>query len=197
MRLILPIALALMLVSCSPADQPVSESSAPTSATAPTTTVPSTTTSDALPPFAVSSPDFEDAGMIPVEFTCDGADISPQLAIVGVPPGTNSLTIIVEDPDAPLGTFYHWVEFDIPARAGSISIPQATGLLGVPGVNSFNLEGYKGPCPPAGEEHTYSFHFYALGETLDLPPGVGAEEVLASIEGRVLDSTAMSGVYAR
>ncbi len=187
------------LASCS--SVPESIGTTTTSTTTPpsstTTTIPPTTTTTELPAFSVSSPGFEDGAAIPVEYTCDGADISPELNIVGLPGPTRAIAVIVEDPDAPLGVWYHWVEFDISASTGSHDIARGSSVIGVPGVNSWNLEGYMGPCPPDGEEHRYVFRIYALDSTLGLPAGVGADEVIAEMDGHVIDSAELTGLYRR
>lgn len=123
--------------------------------------------------------------------------MSPELNIVGLPEATRAIAVIVEDPDAPLGVWYHWVEFDIAADAGSYTIERATGEIGVAGVNSWHLEGYMGPCPPEGEEHRYIFRVHALRSTLGLPPGVDAGEVVGAMEGHVIDSVELTGLYSR
>jgi Raf kinase inhibitor-like YbhB/YbcL family protein len=150
-----------------------------------------------LPDFEVTSPAFSDGGAIPVEYTCDGTDTSPELEVVGVPLPTVSLVIIVEDPDAPLGTWYHWVEFDIAAATGSFDVPHGTTTIGVPGVNSWHLEGYLGPSPLEGEEHRYVFGIYALSSTLDLPAGVDADEVIAVMGDHLISPAELVGSFRR
>ncbi|MGD2102875.1 MAG: YbhB/YbcL family Raf kinase inhibitor-like protein [Acidimicrobiia bacterium] len=195
MRRLLIIAVALSTVSCSSAGDP-------TTTTLDTTTTtmaePSTSTSTTVPPpFGVTSPAFVDGAEIPTQFTCDGADISPELNIVGIPEETQSLVIIADDPDAPLGTWDHWVEYDIPSEAGSRDIASGAADLGLAGVNSWKLEGYMGPCPPQGEQHTYHFRVYALGGFLDLPPGVDSEAVRTAMTDLLVDDVELTGVYAR
>lgn len=192
-------AVLTLVVSCSPSEEAISEptSSTTTTSAATTTTSAPTTTTTELPTLAMTSPAFTQGGVIPVEYTCDGADVSPELNIVGLPAPTRALAIIVEDPDAPLGTWYHWVEFDIPADTGSFDIQRATAEIGVRGVNSWNLEGYMGPCPPEGEEHDYIFRIYALSSDLGLPPGVDADEIIGAIDDHVIDTVELTGVYGR
>jgi Raf kinase inhibitor-like YbhB/YbcL family protein len=146
---------------------------------------------------ALASPAFGSGEVIPAEYTCDGEDVSPQLDLVGLPLGTNALAIVVEDPDAPMGIWYHWVEFDIRAEPGDYTIERATPPIGTQGVNSWNLEGYMGPCPPAGEEHVYVFRVYALTQMLGLPPGVTAEELTAAVEEHVIATIELTGSYSR
>jgi Raf kinase inhibitor-like YbhB/YbcL family protein len=198
-RLLAMASVIVVLASCAPA--PETTGTTTTTTTTPpsstTTTGPPTTTTTELPDFSVSSPGFEDGDAIPVEYTCDGADVSPELNIVGLPVPTRAITVIVEDPDAPLGVWYHWVEFDIPASPGSHDIGRDASGIGVAGLNSWNLEGYMGPCPPEGEEHRYVFHVYALDSALALPAGVGADEVIAAMDGHVVDSVDLVGRYGR
>jgi len=188
---------ALLVAACAPSN-PTAESTTSTSvATTTTTTQPTTTTSVAVA-FAITSPAFDDGGEIPSEYTCDGGDISPELRIDGIPLGTVTLVLIVDDPDAALGTWDHWVSFDVPVPGTSLSI--ASGVsepIGTQGVNSWNLPGYLGPCPPEGSEHHYSFRIYALDGSLGLPSGVGSDLVYEQMEGKVIDSTELVGVYAR
>lgn len=195
--------LALLLTSaCAPSNgsDDTSASSTVTPASAglsSTTTVETSTTTTVASAFAVTSPAFDDGGTIPVEYTCDGSDLSPALNIVGIPAGTQSLTLIVDDPDAPLGTWDHWVEFDIAAESSALDIPQGTGPLGVQGVNSWNLPGYMGPCPPEGTEHEYFFAVYALSETLGLPEGVGSSQVYDAMEDKIISTADLTGFYSR
>lgn len=189
----------VVLASCSSAPESTGTTTtttpSSTTTTPTTTTVPPTTTTTELPDFSVSSPAFEEGAAIPMDHTCDGADVSPELNIVGIPEPTRAIALIVEDPDAPLGVWYHWVEFDIPASTGSYDIARAAGEVGIPALNSWNLQGYMGPCPPEGEEHRYVFRIYALDSTLDLPPGVEAEEVITAMDGHIVDSVELIGVY--
>jgi Raf kinase inhibitor-like YbhB/YbcL family protein len=190
---------ALLVVSCSPSDEAAPRSTT-TPATQPTTTttttIAATTTTEQLP-FGVSSPSFEHGTSIPPEHTCDGADVSPELDIVGIPASTQSLAIIVDDPDAPLGTWDHWVVFDIVSRANSLEVPRDSTPRGVQGVNSWHLTGYMGPCPPEGEAHEYMFTVYALDTTLELPSGVDSGPVYAALEGHVITSAVLTGTYGR
>lgn len=147
------------------------------------------------PGFSVSSPAFGDGGFIPPRATCDGEELLPALRLSGVPVGTQSIAIIVDDPDAPSGKWVHWVRFNVdPATA---EIPEGgdagTGL----GKGTTGSLGWEGPCPPAGEEHRYYFRAYALSAKLDLPDGVAAEEVEAAMDGLVLAKAALVGRYRR
>ena len=193
MRHTLIIVVAVLLASCSPDAEPAETTLADTT----TTTRAEITTTTVAPPFGVSSPAFAEGAGIPTVHTCDGSDMSPELNVVGIPEGTNSIVVIVDDLDAPLGTWDHWVEYDIPTTGGSLVIPGGADQAGVPGINSWNLEGYKGPCPPPGEQHTYHFRLYAIQGKLGLPHGVDSATVREAMEGVVLDEVELTGTYAR
>ncbi len=135
--------------------------------------------------------------MVPTQFTCDGADINPQLDIVGLPDETAALVLIVDDPDAPVGTWDHWVEYDIAAERGDHTIQQGSGQIGIQGVNSWNLTGYGGPCPPPDEQHRYFFTVYALSERLGLPPGIDSAGIRTAMEGKVLGEAQLMALYGR
>lgn len=197
MRRILVVLMALAVTACSSSD--VESESVNSEGLDTTTTAQRTTTSTSAPrPFAVTSPRFTRGGTIPAEFTCEGADVNPPLEIVGIPEGTESLVLVVDDPDAPLGTWDHWVEFDIAAGPRSFDVPRDAGALGAQGTNSWNLEGYRGPCPPQGDDaHTYHFRIYAIDGFLDLPAGVDGDTVRTAMEDRVIDSAELSGTYSR
>lgn len=191
---------ALLIAACAPAEGSANQGSilesTTTSTTVPESTVPESTTTT-IPDFKISSPAFADGGTIPAEHTCDGADVSPELNLIGIPEGTRSLVIVVDDPDAPLGTWDHWVEFDVVVDPGGYDIPRNAGQVGVQGLNSWNLPGYMGPCPPKGEEHEYRFTVHALSTILDLPPGVESEPVYTRMRESVVESVQMTGVYGR
>lgn len=146
------------------------------------------------PSILVQSPAFAHEETIPSKYTCDGEDTAPPIAIDGVPHNTTSLVLIVEDPDAPGGTWVHWVMFNIPhtvSRIGEGDTPP-----GLQGINSWGAAKYGGPCPPDGE-HRYLFRVYALDTMLDLPEGATKDEVLAASEDHVLESTTLMGRYKR
>ena len=145
---------------------------------------------------------FEDGGYIPEEYTADGRDISPPLIIENVMPEAETLAIIVDDPDAPGGSFTHWLIWNIPADVKEISKniekkEQVKGLNGaLQGKNGFNNLGYMGPAPPSGV-HTYRFFIYALDDELDLKAGADKETLLNSMEGHVLQKAVLKGEYTR
>lgn len=138
-------------------------------------------------------------GRVPKEFTCDGADNSPQLAWSAPPVATKSLALIVADPDAPSGTFTHWVLYNIPAGTRSLAegLPHLAQLAdgSRQGRNDFGKPGYGGPCPPHGQEHRYVFTLYALDATVDLPPG--ATGVEGALKGHVLAQAELTARYGR
>jgi len=141
----------------------------------------------------VTSVAFEDGGEIPVRHTCDGGDVSPPLAVDGVPDGTRTLALVVDDPAAPGGTWDHWVAFDIPVAA---AVPEGADGLGVAGVNSWGRAGYGGPCPPRGT-HRYVFTVYAVDTVLGLAPGSTSAELRRALAGHVLARASLTGTYRR
>lgn len=188
------IVVAVLVTACSAPEGSTDTTIPPTtSTTLPETTVTTTTT----PPFSLSSPAFSYGTEIPSEHTCDGADVSPELNVVGIPEDAESLAIVFNDPGAPLGTWDHWVEFDISVEAGTYAIERSTEPIGVQGVNSWNLAGYRGPCPPEGEEHEYVFTVYAVSGSLGLSEGANSSQVYAAMEGNVISATELTGTYAR
>ena len=138
---------------------------------------------------------------IPTVHTCDNNDLSPQLEWQGVPAETKSLVLIVEDLDAPADTWVHWVLYDIPPSV--TSLPEGIGAeesipgIGTQGSNDFGNLGYGGPCPPGGDPHRYFFKLYALDTMLDLDAGSKIDEVVASMEGHILDQGELMGTYGR
>ncbi len=150
----------------------------------------------------IYSPAFEQGGVIPARYTCDGADLSPPLVFGNVPEGTGSLVLAVLDPDAPMGTFVHWVAYDLlPSLEGlPEGVPKGPLVDGFKQArNDFGFAGYGGPCPPRGHgPHRYFFTLYALDVPgLGLAPGAPAREVLAATKGHVLAEATWMGVYQR
>ncbi len=148
----------------------------------------------------VTSSVFPEGGMIPQQYTCDGANLSPPLSLSGLPAGTASLALLVEDPDAPRGTFTHWVAFnlppvlhEVPERAGAERLIQGGGLQG---KNDFGKPGYGGPCPPSGT-HRYYFKVYALDTVLNLDAGASKDQLLHAMKGHVLAEGQLMGRYHR
>ncbi len=141
----------------------------------------------------LTSPAFAYGRRIPVRFTADGAEVSPPLVLGDIPAGTLSLVVLMEDPDAPGGTWVHWVLFDLPPID---RIPEGAGDLGTPGANTWRRIGYGGPCPPSGI-HRYLFRVFALDDTLRLPVRSPKPEVSAAMEGHVLGEAVLMGRYGR
>lgn len=143
---------------------------------------------------------FSDGGDIPVQFTCDGANVSPPLAWTEIPQGTKSFALICDDPDAPVGTWVHWVVYEIPAEIRQLPEnfpPKEETDHGIrQGLNDFRNIGYGGPCPPGGK-HRYFFKLYALDVKPDLEPGISREELLLAMEGHVLEEAKLMGLYSR
>jgi len=138
---------------------------------------------------------------IPARFTCSGAGISPQLAWNAPPAGTASFALLVTDPDAPRGTFVHWVLYDLPA--GTRALPEGLAALGQledgsrQGRNDFGEIGYGGPCPPPGSPHHYHFMLYALDAKLNLAAGATRAQVEAAMQGHILAHGELVGLYKR
>lgn len=143
----------------------------------------------------VTSEAFARGAPIPEKYTCDGDDISPPLSWDGVPNDVAGFALIVDDPDAPRGTWVHWVLFNLPSDTRSL--PEgAAEEAGRSGTNSWRRVGYGGPCPPGGE-HRYFFKLYALDTMLDLDAGADKAELEGAMEGHVLAQGQLMGTYAR
>jgi Raf kinase inhibitor-like YbhB/YbcL family protein len=150
--------------------------------------------------FELSTTAFPANGDIPARFTCEDADLSPALSWSHPPPRTGSFTLITEDPDAPGGTFVHWILFDLPATTTSLpeGVPkdgEAAG--GRQGRNGFGKTGYNGPCPPPGRPHRYFFRLYALDTRLALQPGATKDEVVRAMKGHMLSQAELMGRFQR
>ena len=151
--------------------------------------------------FPLSSPAFAQGSLIPKKFTCDGTNVSPALNWSGLPAGTRSLALITDDPDAPVGTFTHWVLYNMaPSLTG---LPEAVAKIAqVPGIgtqgnNSFSRPGYDGPCPPRGAPHRYYFTLYALDLSPDLPPGLTPTKLQSAMRGHIMAESQWMGKYQR
>jgi len=148
----------------------------------------------------LTSSAFQDGGRIPQKYTCDGENTSPPLSWTGAPEGTKTFALIVDDPDAPGGTFTHWVIFNIPATEDNLpaSIPNTPTLSAgvMQGINGAGKIGYAGPCPPSGVHH-YVFTLYALDTTLNLQPGSTKQDTLNSMQGHILAQTQITGLYSK
>jgi len=155
---------------------------------------------------SLTSPAFEHNGTIPAKYTCDGdRELSPPLAIGGVPEGTKSLVLIMDDPDIPqivkdshgIEAFDHWALFNIPPETRKIPEGDSVGTLG---ANTTGSASYTGPCPPSEHEpseHRYIFKLYALGASLSLPAGATKEDILSALAPHLIEETELIGRYAR
>lgn len=150
--------------------------------------------------FVLTSPAFNDGGAIPRRFTCDAEDVSPALTWADPPRATGSFALIMDDPDAPIGTWVHWVVYDLPSELRELPerVPPGDRLPvgGVHGRNSWGRLAYGGPCPPGGT-HRYVFRLYALDSVLGLAPGASKEDVLRAMEGKALAEATLVGKYGR
>jgi Raf kinase inhibitor-like YbhB/YbcL family protein len=186
-RLLLVVLIAILLPSCGGGPQGG-------------TTVPSEEAKGAKMAIEVTSPAFEDGAAIPSRYTCDGLDVSPPLSWGSVPDGTQSLALIADDPDAPGGTFVHWVIYDLPPDTRRLpeDVPNRQTLPSgaAQGVNGAGSIGYIGPCPPSGT-HRYFFKVYALDTELGLGGGATKEDALSAMEGHVLGEGQLMGTYRR
>ena len=151
--------------------------------------------------FQIVGPAFAAGEMIPKKFTCDGPDVSPQLSWREAPAATQSFALIMDDPDAPVGTWVHWVLYDLPANTREL--PEgvekqeqlASGAM--QGRNDFRRIGYGGPCPPPGIPHRYYFKLYALDTKLHLKAGATKPELERAMKGHILSETELMGRYGR
>lgn len=138
---------------------------------------------------------FPDGGQIPSEYTCDGKDLAPVLNISDVPANAKNLALIVDDPDAPMGTWVHWVLYNIPADTKTIddsNLPKEAKS----GITDFGRTGWGGPCPPSGS-HRYFFKLYALDKSTDLPAGLTKDQLTKEIKDSVIEKAQVMGLYKR
>ncbi|MGC9516416.1 MAG: YbhB/YbcL family Raf kinase inhibitor-like protein [Methanomicrobiales archaeon] len=151
--------------------------------------------------FKLTSSAFTQGKAIPQKYTADGEDISPPLSWTSAPDDTKSFTIICEDPDAPGGTFIHWIVFNIPGNATElpegITNQETLDNGAIQGINDFNSIGYGGPAPPTGETHRYAFKIYALDIELNLESGSTIQQVNTAMEGHILAQAQLTGRYGR
>ena len=148
----------------------------------------------------LNSSAFNSGEMIPRKYTCDGVDISPPLEWDSVPAGTKSFALICDDPDAPMGTWVHWVYYDIPpeikALPENVASKEHPANGGKQGTNDFRKIGYGGPCPPSGT-HRYYFKLYALDVMLNLAPGATKKQLLKEMEKHMLGEAQLMAKYKR
>jgi Raf kinase inhibitor-like YbhB/YbcL family protein len=147
----------------------------------------------------LSSPSFENGGVIPPQFTCRGENISPELSWSGAPPGTKSFALIADDPDAPHGIYTHWILYNIPPKRTGLEpdFPSLGGASGMTqGRNSFGNTGYGGPCPPVGDKpHRYSFRLFALDTVLDLNKDATKNDLEGAMTGHIVGQAELVGTF--
>jgi Raf kinase inhibitor-like YbhB/YbcL family protein len=200
------IVLSLALAACGPAETPAPATTVPTEAPVSPTDTPqpaATTapeTKEVVIPFELTSPAFAAGQAIPAKYTCKGENVSPALSWGDPPDGTQTLVLIVDDPDAPGGTWVHWVMFNIPADVrdlsenfpGDATLPDGS----VQGITDFGKPGYGGPCPPSGT-HRYFFKLYALDTTLTLDAKTKKADLEAAMDGHILAQTELMGTFSK
>ncbi len=149
----------------------------------------------------LTSAAFSDGNIIPKQFTCDGSDLSPALEWSGAPENTKSFSLIADDPDAPAGTWVHWVLYDLPPDAKKLTegVPKDEQISNGArqGKNDFRRVGYGGPCPPPGAAHRYFFKLYALDAKLNLKAGASKADVEKAMAGHILAQASLMGRYKR
>jgi len=193
--------ISLLMLACGGSESARRQTATPT-ASPRATIAPRTVPKEAPPmPISLTSDAFEHEEPIPARFTCDGNGVSPALSWDEPPAATQSFALIMDDPDAPIGVFTHWVIYDIPKDAREL--PEAVENVerpstgGTQGRNDSGRIGYSGPCPPGGDPHHYRFELYALDGSLDLRPGASKQEVLDAMMGHSVTTTALAGTYQR
>jgi Raf kinase inhibitor-like YbhB/YbcL family protein len=149
----------------------------------------------------ITSTAFSEGQPIPAKYSCEGSDISPPLQWTNAPTNTKSFALIMDDPDAPVGTWVHWVLYDLPANTTGLpeDVAKTQFVAGnaKQGLNSWPHLCYGGPCPPPGKPHRYFFKLYALDAMLDLKPGLTKNDLLKAMEGHVLAEGQLMGTYQR
>jgi len=149
----------------------------------------------------ITSTAFKAGEPIPARYTCDGSDISPPLQWTNVPASAKSFALIADDPDAPVGTWVHWVLYDLPPSAAELSesVPKTQSIASgaKQGLNDFRRPGYGGPCPPPGKPHRYFFKLYALDTVTELKPGATKNDLLKAMEGHIVAEGQLMGTYQR
>jgi len=149
----------------------------------------------------LKSPAFENGAEIPRKYTCDGADVSPALAWESAPAGAKTFALVADDPDAPVGTWVHWVFYDLPATtkdlAEGVAAAETLPDGAKQGLNDFRKVGYGGPCPPPGPAHRYFFKLYALDAPTNLKPRSTKQQLLDAMKGHILAEAELVGRYGR
>lgn len=150
-----------------------------------------------LPKLTVTSSAYAEGGAIPKEYSCDGSDKAPPLAISGAPAGARFYAVVFDDPDAPRGTWTHWTFWDLPVARGNLPAGADVKALGATeGTTSAKSTGYHGPCPPGGT-HRYIVHAFATNGTLGLPAGASVDQVWKAIEAKAVAEGTLMGRYSR
>lgn len=148
----------------------------------------------------IESSVFKEGNSIPDKYTCDGNDVSPPLSFSGIPDGIKSLALICDDPDAPAGTWVHWVLFNLPPNTNdlpeAVPIEKKLSIGAKQGTNDFRTIGYGGPCPPSGT-HRYYFKLYALDRMIDLEAGATKWQLTQAMKGHVIAEAQLMGTYKR
>lgn len=151
--------------------------------------------------FEIQSPSFRDNEFIPHTYTCKDKDISPPLNWSGIPAGTKSLVLMCTDPDAPGGTWVHWLVYDLAPDVTGLpeAVPKKIELNGgaKQGMTDFRAIGYGGPCPPPGKVHRYVFTVYALDAVLNAPAGLNRNDLVKRMKGRIIGEATLTGLYSR
>lgn len=142
----------------------------------------------------VESPAFKQGQKIPAKYTCEGENVSPPLTITNIPQRAISLALILDDPDAPHGTFDHWIAWNILPTESVIAEGASLPVLG---LNGYRETSYKGPCPPPGKLHHYHFRVYALSKKLEIPAGSTKKQLELAIQGHILEEAELIGTYQR
>src|SRR6266545_1965858 len=187
--LLFAIVLSIMLSACGGDDEP--DRATTTASSSRSRAANTATPKEGTMTFSLTSEAFTDGESIPARFTCDGEDVSPSLKWQGWPDGTESFALIMDDPDAPSGTFTHWLIYDVNAQARTLpegvekTERPANSEGGMQGKNDFGDIGYGGPCPPGGDAHHYNFRLYALDSHVDLDPGASKDELLKAMGGHI------------
>jgi Raf kinase inhibitor-like YbhB/YbcL family protein len=145
--------------------------------------------------FKLVSTAFEEGKPVPAKYTCDGSNVSPQLSWSGFPEKTKSFAIIMDDPDAPMGTWVHWVMYNIPPTVTNLDEKLSIEKINaIDGINSWGEKGYNGPCPPGGTHH-YIFKLYALDKLLTPKEAMDKAELLEAMKGHILGETTLTGLF--
>jgi Raf kinase inhibitor-like YbhB/YbcL family protein len=184
----------MILAACTASPTPTSQPAA-TVASESETSMPETTATEANMSLTLTSDAFANGQSIPAKYSCIGKNISPALAWNEPPADTKSFALIVDDPDAPMGTWVHWVLYNIPASTRSLQENMDTGAMSV-GKNSSGKMRYDGPCPPSGT-HRYFFKLHALASMLTLSPGATKEQVLNAMKGHILAQGELMGTFSK